>query len=325
VAAPAPANRLLEIATLDAHLSGIFGLVFSHDSKLLISAGGDGKARLWDVANRKTIYTLMHSHPRLVKNVQKGVFSPDGKIMATCGDDKTVKLWDTASGNHITTFEGGDEIVAVVFGPDGKTVSGAERKKLHVWSVENKKELRCVNFPSGIRPVTAYNSVKQPVLANAGTPSGRIRTQTFSLIDSVTGELILACAGHQGRLNCIALDRDETMIASTGHDLTVRLWDRANGKMTNSFAHPIALIHCLAFSPDGKILGAGYSGNVMRGGDPFISGFWLFEVPSGKILASERIAGIQTLAFSPDGRLLATDCGRLIKLWSIPEAWRKKK
>jgi WD40 repeat protein len=134
-----------------------------------------------------------------------------------------------------------------------------------------------------------------------------------------------------GYFDLVALNREETILATTGDDQTVtgndravRFWDRATGKMTDSFKYPLARIDWLVLSPDGKLLAATCFNDVTRGDSDFKHGFWLFEVPSGKILASEQTTGA-TLAFSSDGRLLASEYGRKIRLWSIPAAWRKDK
>jgi WD40 repeat protein len=163
VAAPALGNRLKLIATLEGGGGGFSSIAFSPDGKTLL-AGGSGSATMWDVSSGKKIHQLVHSP--LGRTVQGVAFSPDGKTVATCADDDTIKLWDATSGNHITTFQGAGAVFAVVFGSDGKTVTGLERGKMRVWNVESKEELRCVTPP---RQPSSRNGVYLCEIAGTGT------------------------------------------------------------------------------------------------------------------------------------------------------------
>ncbi|MBX3015824.1 MAG: AAA family ATPase [Caldilineaceae bacterium] len=60
----------------------------------LISGGGDGLLRWWDVAAGRCL-RWQAAHEGAVQALRR---SPDGKQVATCGDDGTIKIWELQSG-----------------------------------------------------------------------------------------------------------------------------------------------------------------------------------------------------------------------------------
>ena len=79
---------------------------------------------------------------------------------------------------------------------------------------------------------------------------------------------------------------------------SVRLWEVSTGREALRSPAEGCSPRCLAFSPDGKSLAAGFSDATIR----------LYQVPMGKEIARLRIDGPMQgcLAFSPDGSILAS-------------------
>jgi WD40 repeat protein len=75
---------------------------FSADSKLLVTCGGDGVARIWNVDSGERLLAL-RGHSGVVTS---GTFSPDGTLLATTGVDGTARVWDTTTRTAIAVVSG---------------------------------------------------------------------------------------------------------------------------------------------------------------------------------------------------------------------------
>lgn len=103
---------------------------------------------------------------------------------------------------------------------------------------------------------------------------------------------------------------DGRILASSGADEVVRVWDVATGRELRSFAGDFIGVKPLAFSQDSKLLACGMLREIK-----------VWEVATGRearVLKGDTTY-VNALAFSPDGKILASGSGlndgAEIKLW----------
>jgi WD40 repeat protein len=116
---------------------------------------------------------------------------------------------------------------------------------------------------------------------------------------------------HPQWVRALALSPDGRRLATTGgDDGTVVVWAVGRGLESELRAEPVPAVHCLAFSPDGATLVAGFRDATVV----------LWDVATGAKRAVLRghAGQVNYLAFSPDGTTLATGSGdRSIRLWDL--------
>src|SRR6185503_17542567 len=99
-------------------------VVFSRDGRLLASGSSDNSIKIWDVASRRELRTLL-GHTANIESVD---FSPDARLLASASDDGATFLWDANTGEHLLTLisldDGGEWMVVTPQGLfDGTPVS----------------------------------------------------------------------------------------------------------------------------------------------------------------------------------------------------------
>ncbi|CAN5641350.1 hypothetical protein BH20ACI3_BH20ACI3_42160 [soil metagenome] len=235
---------------------GIVGLSFSHDGKTLVSAGGDGNIRFWDVATGEVRRTLTgHTNA-----IYKAVFSPNEKLLASSSRDTTARIWDVASGRELYKLSGYRcAVKSVAFSPDGETLASTGNDGvLKLWNVKTGKELKSLvhtdspDVDSGIYFVVFSHDGKK---IYAGNGDG-----TISEWNAATGKEIRVWKAHGDGVFSLAFSPDYRLLASNGYgDYSVKLWDAATWRETRTLANKKTeglqeKVQAIAFSPNGKLL-----------------------------------------------------------------------
>ena len=105
---------------------------------------------------------------------------------------------------------------------------------------------------------------------------GPENTGLIDIRDAGTGDRVRSFHGHDVDLNDVAFSEDGSMLATTGDDGAVRVWDPATGELLLEFvADEPGPVIGPSFSPDGTRVAASFPGDAVR----------VFDVATGGITA----------------------------------------
>lgn len=270
----------------------ILSVTVSFNGKILASSMGKD-IQLWNLETGKLLDTLSNH----TANVRSVAMSPNGKILASGSEDGTVKLWDIPTGEMLNSFPHSGLVTAVGFTADGKGVIGCSSGNgMKLWDIYTGELLHRMNgsqpiafgvdglrmaASGGPRYIRLWNVPQGQLLKNLPIPNTnnnqQIQAIAFSrdgqtiahamggeskifVWDVETWEVRYTLEGHSQAIQAIAISPDDKILASSGKDGKINLWDIDSGKLLRS----INGLGKIVFSPDGQQLVTVAEDNVIQ-------------------------------------------------------------
>jgi WD40 repeat protein len=310
-----------ELVAMVKHPGRIFAVALCPRGETLLT-GGDGGARLWDVATRQARELDTKAQVWAV------CFSPDGKEALTGGTDRAAQRWDVATGQPAgRPFPHRETVSAVAFSPDGVTaLTGSWDKTARFWDVATGRPLGLPLAHGGKVLAAAYGPDGRSALTGNADRNARFWEKSRTNRPA----FVLAHDGKRGFVRALAFSPDGTKVLTGSTDGTAYVWDTATGRRVGQVLQHCNWVHAVAFSPDGRTALTGSWDHTARLWDATTGEPWGTDPVTGLAGICLRHDGpVWAVAFSPDGRTILTGCedghvrlwrvadGRL--LWSFPQ------
>jgi WD40 repeat protein len=293
---------------------GVTSVAFSRNGRMVATAGLDGAVRIWNAATGWPTRAIS-SNPGGVESV---TFSPDGRLLASGGGDHHVRLWDPATGAPLGVLRTvGPVATGVAFSPDGSLLAAASYPlnpknasqvrspgAVQVWDSHSRKLLATIDYRSGALAGPAF-SPGGSLLAYATTGAG----DQVVLADARTLRTV-AVLKTRSQIYGLAFSPDGRMLAASGANSTVTLWDTRIHRRIRSISAGSSQARDVAFSPNGRTLAVGSANFLVQ----------IFDVRTHTLTAvlNGHTDVVNGVAFSPGGQTLASASGDgTALLWNL--------
>jgi WD40 repeat protein len=313
-------------AVLEGHRQPVLDVAFSPDGRSLLTASGDGTARLWDVRTGAEVARITEDSGL----VARALFSPDGRLVLAVSDDGLPTLWDVRNQSERAVLRGHqDGVVQGAFSADGRrAITASLDGTARVWDTASGSQVAVLAGSDGALADAALSPDGHRAVTAPGDCMDRERC-VARLWDVRTGRQTAALRGHQLRINRTFFDRDGRRVLTVSEDGTVRAWSAATGARLAVFEEPrrklqsnpydpegpglverVSALRDAALSPDGRFLATGSERGIVR--------IWNARTAAALSFLAGHKQAITRLAFSPDGRFLVSSSeDGTARIWEV--------
>ena len=221
-------------------------LAISSNGRWLACGTGTSSIQLFNLNQPGVSPKLLEGHKGWVWDLQ---FIEGKDILISTSSDKSIIYWNLLTDEHHTIVTYNNKIRVICLSKDGTYVyGGTDDGKVIRWSVD-KGEAK-VMFDLGNSSVYAITMNSSGTRMAVGDKNGNVW-----ILDPVTGKRITMIKAHSARVLDIQFSPDNTQLATSSFDGTIKIWNTRNLNETPVVitAHE-SWVFAIAFSNDGKTL-----------------------------------------------------------------------
>ena len=265
---------------------------FSADGQFLATAGQEGKVKIWQLVENSETFARIATLDGGKAWIDSLAWNPQQNLLAFALN-RQIKIWDSHSQKILISLDFEDSsIFSLAWHPQGNLLAASGHGGVKIWHSSDWKQkpdqlevpgasLDCAwsfdgtylasgnldrtisllhwgnpptwlmqGFPGKVSQVTWSGNQNQPLLA-ASCQEGIIIWHFDHQSKNWHNQILQ----HQKIVQAIAFSPDSSLLASTGDDGCIKLWQQ--GKKLIQTLKGVSGFSCLAWHPTGKYLAAG--------------------------------------------------------------------
>ena len=226
----------------------------SPDPSKVLTAGSDGRVRVWDLRNRVCAQVLSeHEGPVLAVATH-----PSEELAVSGGRNGVVCLWDIASGEQVRRLcAHNDAVRSVAFTARGDgLVSGSSDGSVLVWA--SHVDTPVMELDHGAPVISVATSADGRYSASAAADGS---LHIWSLI---AGRRVRTLSAGGTAVTQVTFSPDARRLAAAAADGKVRIWSLASGQLQRELDYHSGGATSVAWSPDATYLLSGDGEGIMR-------------------------------------------------------------
>ncbi len=294
-----------------AHGNVVRCLALSGDGKVVLTAGEDMAARLWDAETGEPRGGPL-AHPGWV---MAAVLDATGRTAVTATGGATARVWDLSAPSQkappVPLAHGG-AIHCLALAPDGHSLLvgcdlGGEGE-VRSWDLRTRALAgRPLTLPG---PVHALLPSPDGAILHAATQARTTRWWRADRADRTSSAL-----AHKEEVRAVAFSPDGKLVLTGGGGHfsktgEAHLWRADNGEKVGTLVGHEGAVLGVAVSSDGRTLATSSMDGTAR--------LWDARTLRACAAPLRQAHWVGSVAFSPDGRLLATGCeDGTLQLWDV--------
>ena len=333
------------VHTLKGHTSWVLVVSWSPDDSMIATGSNDNTVILWNPKTGESLGAPLKGHSKWVNGLAWEPFhlqTPGRPRLASSSKDATVRIWDVVNKKIDMVLSGHKKSVTCVrWGGTGYIYTSSQDQTVKIWNANDgtlahtlSKHAHWVNYLSlstdfvlrtayhdhtGHVPPTQEEKIAKAKdrFEKAATTVNGINERLVTASDDNTMYLwepskttgpLARLIGHQKPVNHVTFSPNGLLIASSGWDNHVKLWNARDGKLLATLRGHVAPVYRACFSPDSRLL-------VSAGKDTTLK-VW----DMGSKTLKEDLPGhkdeVYAVDWSPDGHKVASGGkDKMVKVW----------
>ena len=298
-----------------------------HPRRRLLAVCGEQGIKIWQIWLGKKIQAIDDPralHLRLVS------FSPDGKKIFGANFSCTIHCWDVDTGTHLFDLAGHPTQVGEInYDRTGQIISTC-LAQIRVWNLQTGACLRAIDLAADCGKGVAYQAPFVATGSDNGTvkvwnletgkcisTSGGCAPRIMSLATNTQNQIVassrddgslylwnfeqrqeppIILQAHQGLAAGLAFSPNGQLVASTGSDRTIEIWDAITGAHLQSLTGHSDYTPQLLFADNHTLLSRSYDATTRQ---------WDLVTGQNKIFTDLHPQWVMVLARDPDCQWIA--------------------